>query len=415
MPGKAAKIVITERQQEVLQQLRAARTSEVRIAQRAAVVLLGFEGQLNEEISRVVGLNPDQVGVWRRRWQKAFPKLVAVECAESADKLRKAIIGVLSDEHRSGRPPQITPEQQSKLISLACEDPGEESDRPVSRWSSEELADEAVQRKIVESISPRWYRRILERMSLRPHRRKNWLFSPDAQDPDFDERVSAVCQAYLDAIRLYDRAGVHTVCIDEQTGVQALSRIAPDLLPRPGSVAKHEFEYTRHGTIGLFGNFHVPTGKILAPMLRETRTEEDFLENLDNLLGHDRDGTWRLIVDNLNTHSSECCVRYVAAILGLSDDLGRKGVRGILKSVKTRKQFLSDPSHRIRFIYLPRHTSWLNQIEIWFGVLRRKVTRYGNFSSIDDLCDKILRFIDYYNETLAHPYNWTYTGRVVCE
>lgn len=133
MPGKAAKIVITERQQEVLQQLRAARTSEVRIAQRAAVVLLGFEGQLNEEISRVVGLNPDQVGVWRRRWQKAFPKLVAVECAESADKLRKAIIGVLSDEHRSGRPPQITPEQQSKLISLACEDPGEESDRPVSR------------------------------------------------------------------------------------------------------------------------------------------------------------------------------------------------------------------------------------------------------------------------------------------
>src|SRR5690606_30232234 len=188
----------------------------------------------------------------------------------------------------------------------------------------------------------------------------NWLFSPDAQDPDFDERVSAVCQAYLDAIRLYDRAGVHTVCIDEQTGVQALSRIAPDLLPRPGSVAKHEFEYTRHGTIGLFGNFHVPTGKILAPMLRETRTEEDFLENLDNLLGHDRDGTWRLIVDNLNTHSSECCVRYVAAILGLSDDLGRKGVRGILKSVKTRKQFLSDPSHRIRFIYLPRHTSWLN-------------------------------------------------------
>lgn len=159
----------------------------------------------------------------------------------------------------------------------------------------------------------------------------------------------------------------------------------------------------------------MPTGKILAPMLRETRTEEDFLENLDNLLAHDRDATWRLIVDNLNTHSSECCVRYVAAILGSKEDLGRKGVRGILKSVRTRKQFLSDPTHRIRFIYLPRHTSWLNQIEIWFGVLKRKVTRYGSFQSIDDLCDKILRFIDYYNETLAHPYSWTYTGRVACQ
>lgn len=415
MPGKAAKIVITERQQKVLQELCAARTTEVRIAERATVILLGFEGRKNEEISPVVGLNPDQVGMWRRRWQQAFPKLVTVECTESHDKLRKAVIGVLSDQHRSGRPPRLTSEQQAKLISLACEDPDQESHRPISRWTSEELTREALKREIVESLSPRWYRQILERINLRPHRRKNWLFSPDQKDADFDERVSTVCQVYLEAGHLYKTKGIHTVCMDEQTGIQALSRIAPDLLPIPGFVARHEFEYTRHGTIGLFGNFHVPTGTILAPMLRKTRTEEDFVENLDNLLCHDPNGTWRLIVDNLNTHSSETCVRYVAAVEGIEIDLGRKGVRGILKSVQTRKQFLSDPTHRIRFIYLPRHTSWLNQIEIWFGVLKRKVTRFGSFDSVEDLCDKILRFIDYYNETLAHPYSWTYLGRVACE
>ena len=365
MPGKAAKIVITERQQLLLEEMASARCIEVRLAERAAIILLAFEGLKNQEISSIVGINRDQVGLWRRRWKAAFEQLVAVECGEPLDRLRKEIISLLSDRHRSGRPPRISSEQQTKLIALACEDP-EESDRPIASWTSQELADEAVRRQILDTISARWYRRLLSRCKLRPHRNKYWLFSPDRYDENFDERVATVCKIYREAIELHQQQGVHTVCIDEQTGIQALERIAPDLLPEPGRIAKREFEYARHGTIGLFGNLHVATGQILSPMLRETRTEEDFLENLDNL-AHDREAIWRIVVDNLNTHYSESCVRYIAAIHNDECDLGRKGARGILKSTKTRKAYLSDPKHRVRFIYLPRHTSWLNQIEIYFS------------------------------------------------
>jgi transposase len=413
MPGKAAKVVITERQLSVLTEIAAARTSEVRMAQRAQIILLAFEKLNNEQISARVGLNEDQVGLWRRRWQGAFPRLVSIECTESRDALRKAVLEVLRDRPRSGRPPRITAEQQAKLASMACECP-EDSERPISHWTSRELADEAQQRGIVEAISPQWLRTLLERATLKPFRFKTWLFSPDQADPDFDVRVSTICDAYLNAIDLYNTRGIHTVCIDEQTGIQALERIAPDLLPIPGYAGRREHEYKRHGTIGLFGNFHVPTGQILSPMLRQTRTELDFLENLDNLMSHDRDGQWRLIMDNLNTHNSEGCVRYVAAVCGIEEDLGRKGVSGILKSVKSRARFLEDPSHRIQFIYLPRHSSWLNQVEIWFGILRRKLTRACSVTSLHDLCQKIERFVDYYNATMARPFNWTYTGRLLC-
>lgn len=414
MPGKAAKVVITERQHSVLQEISVARTSEVRMAQRARIILLAFEGRKNEQIGAEVGMNPDQVGVWRKRWKGAFTKLVAVECNESRDGLRKAILQVLADEQRSGRRRRITPEQQAQLVALACEQPDAESS-PVTRRSSEDLAREAVERGIVDSISARHLRDILKRCDVRPHRHKYWLTSPDLQDADFDDRVAEICRLYQEAPEAYRRDGVHTVCIDEQTGIQALERVAPDLPTRRGAEARFEFEYRRHGTISLFGNLHVPTGQILKPMLNETRTEEDFLENLDNLISHDEAAPWRLIVDNLNTHCSEACVLYVAAVCGITEDLGKKGVRGVLENRFTRMKFLRDPSHRIRFVYLPRHTSWLNQIEIWFGVLRRKVTRFGTFASVPELCERIQRFITYYNSVLAHPYSWTYSGRVLCK
>lgn len=414
MPGKAAKVIVTERQQMILCEIARARTSEVRLAQRAQIILSAFDKLNNEEIAEQVHLNPDQVGRWRRRWQEGFDKLVAIECQEGFDALRKAVKKILCDLPRSGRKPRISSAAQAHIVSMACEQP-EESGRPISRWTSRELADEAIRRGVVLRISSRWVRKILDRLSLKPQRNKYWLFSKDRKDPEFDVRVQAVCDAYLESIDLYKRYGIHTVCIDEQTGIQALERIAPDLPARPGFIPRREYEYVRHGTIGLFGNFHVPTGRVLAPMLRETRTEEDFMENLDDVIGTDAAGTWRLIVDNLNTHCSESCVRYVAYACGIQEDLGVKGRSGILKSMDSRRKFLSDASHRIRFLFLPRHTSWLNQIEIWFGTLRRKVTRLGSFVSVDALCNNILEFIDYYNTSLAHPYNWTYTGRVVCK
>jgi hypothetical protein len=125
-------------------------------------------------------------------------------------------------------------------------------------------------------------------------------------------QVSDVCATYRTAIDLYFQQGIHTVCIDEQTGIQAIERIAKDLLPLPGLSARREYEYIRHGTLGLFGNLHVATGRIIAPMIRSTRNEEDFLENVDNVIATDHDAVWRLVADNLNTHCSESLVRYVA-------------------------------------------------------------------------------------------------------
>lgn len=209
--------------------------------------------------------------------------------------------------------------------------------------------------------------------------------------------------------------GLHTVSLDEQTGIQALQRIAPDLLPRAGRIARREYEYKRHGTLCLFGNLDVVSGQLLAPMLQETRTEEDFLQNIKNLVALDRDGQWRFITDNLNTHVSESLVRYVAEVCELDLDLGVKGRHGILQSMASRRDFLTDTDHRIHFLYTPKHCSWLNQIEIWFGVLRRKLTRYGSFVSLTDLRDRIRRFIEYYNTNLAHPYRWTCDGKLLCK
>ena len=157
------------------------------------------------------------------------------------------------------------------------------------------------------------------------------------------------------------------------------------------------------------------TGKLLSPLIRATRTEEDFVENIAGLVQTDPRADWRFVTDNLNTHCSAALVVYVAEQCGIDTDLGAKGRRGILKSMPSRREFLRDPSHRLRFIYTPKHCSWLNQIEIWFGTLRKKLTRYGSFSSLDNLQDRILRFIEYYNETMAKPYRWTCDGSLLCK
>jgi len=154
MSGKARKVVITERQQEVLLSLVRSSTSPQRLVTRGKIILLAFEGKLNREISQQVGLNPDQVGVWRRRWQEAFEALVAVECREGTKALRTAIEDLLSDAPRSGGPTTFTPEQIAEILAVACEPP-EDSGRPVTHWTPKELANEVQKRGIVDSISVR--------------------------------------------------------------------------------------------------------------------------------------------------------------------------------------------------------------------------------------------------------------------
>ena len=201
------------------------------------------------------------------------------------------------------------------------------------------------------------------------------------------------------------------------TGIQALERTHPTLpmQPRrggqPGRVERREFEYERHGTQTLIGNFEVATGKHIAPSIGPTRTEADFAAHIKQTIATDPDAEWVFVTDQLNTHQSEALVRLVAAHDGLPDDLGVKEKTGVLRSMPTRATFLQDPHHRLRFVYTPKHCSWLNQIEIWFSILVRKVLRRASFTSTDDLRARILAFIDYFNRTMAKPFKWTYKGR----
>ena len=197
---------------------------------------------------------------------------------------------------------------------------------------------------------------------------------------------------------------------DELTAIQALERAAATLPMQPGQVERREYEYIRHGTLSLITNFDVATGQVVAPSLGPRRTEADFTAHVAQTIDTDPEAVWVFITDQLNTHQSESLVHLVAARCGLSEELGSKGKSGVLASLPSRAAFLSDPSHRIQFVYVPKHTSWLNQVEIWLGILVRRVIKRGNFTSLEDLRTKILDFIAYFNQT-AKPFRWTYAGR----
>lgn len=205
--------------------------------------------------------------------------------------------------------------------------------------------------------------------------------------------------------------GVHVYSCDEKTGIQALERAHPTREMIPGKPALIEHEYIRHGTQALIANLEVATGRCCMPSIGATRTEADFVAHIERTVAQDPQGTWIFIVDQLNTHRSESLVRFVAKACGMKEELGIKGEEGILQSMSTRTEFLEEESHRIRFVYTPTHTSWLNQIEVWFSILSRRLLKRSSFRSVDELRERILDFIDYFNKTMAKPFKWTYAGR----
>jgi transposase len=410
MPGKAAKVTVTESQQAILRTFSRSTTAPSRLRQRASIIVLAFDGLLNEEIAERVGLTHRQVGRWRRRWANAWHQLIDIECCESRARLRRAIEAVLGDEPRPGAPGKFTPEQVTRILAVACEPP-EKSGRPITHWTARELTDEVIKRGIVSSISPSQLSRYLREAALQPHKSRYWLNTTEKDPARFQEQVEAVCDTYRAASEREKVEGTHTVCVDEMTGLQARERIAPAKAMIAGKCELIEFEYARHGTLCLIGNFEVTTGELLRPTIGPTRTEADFAGHIERTVATDPAGSWVFVADNLDIHCSESLVRLVSGACGVPRELGKKGKSGVLKSVASRRVFLSEPSHRIRFVYLPKHSSWLNQIEVVFGVITRKVIRRGSFTSVEDLRTKLLNFIEYFNRVFAKPFRWTYTGR----
>ena len=344
MPGKAAKVRVSERQWDVLVELSRSRMVAKGVMQRASILVLGVQGLRNEQIAVKVGLIRRQVGVWRRRWRDAWDSLCVWECTEP-HRLREAIVNVLSDAPRPGSPGKITANQVAQILAVACESP-KLSGRPITRWTHKELRDEVVKRKIVESISVAQVGRYLKQAALQPHRSKMWLNTTEKNPDTFEREAATVCRTYLDAPRKAAVDGTHTVSVDEATSLQAIERNAPDKLVQPGSVTKQEFEYTRHGTTTLTAGLDVVTGQIVSPTLEATRTEPEFVEHIARTVSVDPKGEWVFIVDNLNTHASESLVEWVAEQCGVEDSLGKK---------RSRRPRIDDDAARVPLGHQPPH------------------------------------------------------------
>jgi transposase len=275
----------------------------------------------NEEIAPQVSLNRIQVGIWRRRWRDAWKALCVWECAEP-HRLREAILDILSDTPRPGTPATFTAEQVSQIVALACEPP-KLSGRPIDHWTLRELRAEALKRQIVTDISVSQIGRFLQQAAVQPQRKKMWLNTTEKDPQKFQAEVENVCQTYLEA-PAKAAEGVHTVSVDEATSLQAIERNAPDKPAQPDSVAKQEFEYTRHGTTTLTAGLNVVTGMIVCPTLEATRTEPEFVAHIARTVDTDPTAEWIFVVDRLNTHMSEGLVKFVAERCGVPGALGKK-------------------------------------------------------------------------------------------
>lgn len=241
---------------------------------------------------------------------------------------------------------------------------------------------------------------------MQPHRSRYWLNAK--ADERKEERIADICSIYQLAPNQHDEI---TFSVDEMTGIQALERIAEDKPMSVGKPLAREFEYQRHGTQTLIAAIRIAVGTVYAHC-GDTRTEEDFSCFIEKLIEqHPGYCVYHFVLDQLNTHKSEALVRMAARLSGEKGDLGIKGESGILQSMQSREDFLSTSGKSVVFHYTPKHASWMNQIEIWFGILSRKLIKRGSFRSKDELRNKLLAFIDYFNTTLAKPFRWTYLGK----
>ena len=259
------------------------------------------------------------------------------------------------------------------MVALACSDPADHG-LPLCRWTIRTLQRAAISLGHVADIATETVRRWMIIADLKLHRFKQWLHSTD---PLFNERMA-------DIVGLYARTleGELVYCIDERTGMQALERFLPDWPTRPGMIRKREFHYRRHGTLTLFGCFDVATGNVLG-LCREKHRSQEFLEFMKWLVPQlPKDRTLHFVLDNYATHKT-----------------------------KEVREFLAEQKGRIQFHFTPTHASWLNQIELWFSTLTRRVLQLGDFGSRDQLECAVTDFIDYHNEHDAKPYRWTYTGQ----
>lgn len=322
---------------------------------RAKAMLLLAAGWGTADVAREVGVSDRCVRKWKSRFL-ADPRAAT-----------------LLDAPRSGRPSRITVAQRCQLIALACERPAD-AEKPVpfrDIWTHESLA-QGFRLLTGVSISASEVGRILRFENLRPHRVRQWLKSTD---PEFEVKAKRVCQLYLRP----PQDGV-VISIDEKP-LQALERIHPTKVdPRDGAL-RHEYEYRRKGTQSLLGAFEVGTGHVVGRVVPK-RSADALVAFMEEVARRYPQGKVYVVWDNLNIHYDG------------SDDRWTK--------------FNQRHGNRFHFVYTPKHASWLNQIEIWFSILQRRVLRLGSFDSLDAQARRVEAFVEHWNEHEAHPFRWTW-------
>jgi transposase len=344
---------IPEEDRRVLERIVRASSAEVRMVERARIVLAAGEGLSTAQIAERVGCSERTVKKWRPRYA------------------RRGLEG-LNDAPRSGAPLTHGPETRARLIAKACTRPRDTPEgQRRERWTYEELGREV-------GMSGSQAHVILSRAEIKPHRTDYWVMS-DFTDPEFEERLRDVCGLYVDPPE-----NVLVVSIDEKTGIQAKAPVKPDTPPRPGKSARREHEYKRNGTQCLFACLNVQQGDVLG-MPSKTRNRFDlirFLDHCDQEIPHVEGQT----------------------IVAISDNLSTRGTEDVQKWLEDHPRW--------SFQFTPKHASWLNQVEIFFSILYRRLLKHAIFTSEGDLAEQMLAFIETYNQT-AKPFKWTYAGKVL--
>lgn len=379
----APPIILSQNARTDLQAIMRAHSTPQSLALRARIVLRAAEVDrpTNLHIGHALGCSNLTVGKWRQRY------------------LALGVPG-LQDAPRSGRPRTIASPTRVQVISVASTLP-QDQDRTVTQWTLDAIVATCLDALHTDALSRSSIWRILHDVDLKPHKRAYWL---NSHDEDFDAKAHTICQLYAKALDAY-RQGRLVLCCDEKTGMQVLARKAPTKPAQPGGRrARRAHEYIRPGTRVLINSLAVATGQI-AWTIGGTRTATDFVAHLQQAyqrlprMTHD---DW--VMDNFNTHWSLDVCRLVArwCRVPFEPDKLKKGLQ--------RRAFLSDPSHHHVFHFTPKHGSWLNQAELFFGVLHRRFLARGSFPGVKDFPRRLERFLTEYNTRHAHPYRWTYTG-----